>query len=330
MRYAVVIPTVGRPSLAPLVNALGSGGGPHPDEVLIINDRPGAPVRVGVPAPLGGRLRILDGPGRGPAAARNVGWRAASAPWIVFLDDDVVIGPRWKRDLARDLADADGAAAVQATMSVPTPVDRRPTDWERQVSGLATAAWITADIAYRRDVLAEAGGFDERFPAAYREDVDLALRTILHGHTLRRGTRTTVHPVWPAGRWVSVARQRGNADDALLRRRYGRHWRRLAASPPGRRAGHVATTAAALGGLGAFAVGHRRLAATALAMWALATLEFAVARIRPGPRTASEIVTMALTSAVIPPLATAHWLRGWIVHRDVTRLPILASSGDPP
>lgn len=37
---------------------------------------------------------MLSGGGRGPAAARNVGWRATSARWVCFLDDDVEPGPR--------------------------------------------------------------------------------------------------------------------------------------------------------------------------------------------------------------------------------------------
>ena len=60
---------------------------------------------------------------------------------------------------------------------VPLPTDRRPTDWERNTAGLAGASWITADMAYRRTALEAVNGFDERFPRAYREDADLALRS---------------------------------------------------------------------------------------------------------------------------------------------------------
>jgi len=42
------------------------------------------------------------------------------------------------------------------------------------------------------------------------------------------------------------------------------------------------------------------------------TAEFAAARIRPGPGTPREVATMVVTSAAIPPLAVAHWLRGWL------------------
>ncbi|MEV4233519.1 transferase, partial [Streptomyces bobili] len=51
------------------------------------------------------------------------------------------------------------------------------------------------------------------------------------------------------------------------------------------------------------------------ALWLLGTAEFAAARILPGPRTRDEIVTMAVTSVLIPPLAVRHWLHGLVRHR---------------
>jgi len=40
------------------------------------------------------RLRVLDGPGRGPAAARNIGLKAARGQWIAVLDGDDIMHPR--------------------------------------------------------------------------------------------------------------------------------------------------------------------------------------------------------------------------------------------
>ncbi|HJY43393.1 MAG TPA: HAD family hydrolase, partial [Propionibacteriaceae bacterium] len=45
-------------------------------------------------------------------------------------------------------------------------------------------------------------------------------------------------------------------------------------------------------------------------VWTALTAEFAVGRIRAGPRTPREISTVLLTSTLIPPLAVAHRLRG--------------------
>src|SRR5205085_1418873 len=100
-------------------------------------------------------------------------------------------------------------AGVQGRIGVPRPAGRKPTDWERGTIGLETAPWITADMAVRRTALASVGGFDERFPRAFREDSDLALRLRERGWALRRGMRRTCHPVRPAGPWASVRGQAG-------------------------------------------------------------------------------------------------------------------------
>ena len=141
-------------------------------------------------------------------------------------------------------------AASQGRVRVPMPAGRRPTDWERNVRGLETARWATADMAYRRSVLQEVGGFDERFPRAYREDADLGLRVTGAGYRIVRGRRAVTHPVRPAGRLVSVRLQAGNADDVLMRGLHGRGWRERAGVPRGRRARHLACHGAGLVGLG--------------------------------------------------------------------------------
>jgi hypothetical protein len=57
-------------------------------------------------------------------------------------------------------------------------------------------------------------------------------------------------------------------------------------------------------------LGRRRWAWLAGAVWLLLTARFAIRRLAPGPRTASEVTDMVLTSAAIPPLACVHRLRG--------------------
>lgn len=323
--YSVVIPTLGRPSLAACLAGLAAGDGPLPRRVVLVDDRPlddCHPLDVTVPEPLRDRVTVLPGGGFGPAAARNVGWRAVAEPWVVFLDDDVVPGPRWAADLAADLATAGPrTAAVQGRIEVPLPAGRRPTDWERGTAGLAGARWITADMAYRRDALESVSGFDERFPRAFREDADLALRVLDGGWTLAVGRRRTSHPVRPAGRWVSVRAQAGNADDVLMTRLHGRGWWSRAGAARGRRPSHLAVTAAGLVALAAAATGRRRVALVAAGAWLGGTAQFAAARIRGGPRTADEVATMAATSALIPPVASWHWLRGLVHYRRVGAWP---------
>jgi hypothetical protein len=229
---------------------------------------------------------------------------------VAFLDDDVVLPADWVQQLEVDLHDAGPrVAAVQGRIHVPVPDHRRASDWERNVCGLDGAHWITADMAIRRAALDEIGGFDERFPRAYREDTDLALRLLDRGWTLEQGRRDTRHPVRPAPWWISVRLQQGNADDVLLERLHGRGWRQRLGVAPGRFANHRTTTLAGLGAATAGLAGHRRLATALAGWWSWRTARFAWHRIAPGPRSPREIAAMVTTSIAIPPTACYHRLR---------------------
>ena len=291
------MPTVGRPSLhAALAPLLGRV------EVVVVDDRPS-----GADLDLPDGVRVLRSWGGGPAAARNTGWRATDAAWVAFLDDDVLPPADWVDLLRRDLAACDAdAGASQGRLRVPLPTDRRPTDWERSTAGLETAVWATADMAYRRAALEDVGGFDERFPRAYREDADLGLRVQAAGWRIEQGSRTVDHPVRPTSWRQSIRSQRGNADDVLMRAKHGRDWRERAHVPAGRRRWHRATTASLLLAL------HPRTRRPAMAAWAALTADFAWRRVAPGPRTPAEVATMTATSAVLPVAATVWWLVGWV------------------
>jgi hypothetical protein len=329
-QYDIVVPTVGRPSLVTMFRALDEGSGPLPGTIFVVDDggaRGGTSVDLSsLSSALAGRIHRLATGRRGPAAARNAGWRASHADWIAFLDDDVVPTPTWKEDLERDLLDLPPeVAGSQGNITVPLTADRRPTDTERNVASLESGRWITADMAYRRDVLEEVGGFDERFVRAYREDSDLALRVRRAGYALVLGRRRSIHLILPASPWVSVRRQAGNADDILMKALHG-DW-----DPEQRRRGrkrrHVLTTIAGIASLAALALRRRRLASAAAIVWAASTAQFAWSRISPGPRDPKEIATMVFTSIAIPPTATAWLAIGLVRHRRLLTRRLEASQG---
>ena len=322
--FDVVIPTLGRSCLTDLLKHLREAQGPRSGRILLVDDR-----RVRC-LPLPGQasdwtplpVQVVSGRGAGPASARNIGWRLSNAEWVAFLDDDVLPAGDWWQRLEEDLSTLpDDVAGSQGRVRVPMPAGRKPTDWERNVGGLETARWITADMAYRRSALARVGGFDERFRRAYREDADLALRIQEEGFHLVQGSRTVLHPPRPAGFWVSLRLQRGNADDALMAALHGRGWQQRANAPVGRIFEHGLTVSAATLGLAALAARRRRIALWAALSWLGATGAFAWSRIAPGPRTLSEIARMSLTSAFIPFVACYHRLRGWIRWRRAGRRP---------
>ncbi|HEX2214639.1 MAG TPA: glycosyltransferase, partial [Mycobacterium sp.] len=277
-QFAVVVPTIGRPSLHRLVAELDGSAGPTPHAVIVVDDRryPSPPLSIESRLP----ITVLQSGGRGPAAARNVGWRHSRADWICFLDDDVVPQPDWFAAVAEDIAKADveSAAASQGVVEVPRVAGRKATDDERRTQRLADAQWITADMAVRRHVLVAVGGFDERFPRAYREDSDLGLRIMQAGNTIARGSRRCTHPVAEATLLSSVRAQIGNRDNALLRRKHGRQWRSAIGEGRGRMPAHTLTAAAAVAAVLGVLAGRWRIARYAVALWAACTGEFAMRR----------------------------------------------------
>lgn len=318
----IVIPTIGRASLHTLLAALATES--DLPQIVVVDDRSDA--ATALPSVPGLPMLVLRSGGRGPAAARNMGWRAVRTRWVAFLDDDVVIQPGWVAALVADLRDAESAGAVgsQGTIVVPRPAGRRSTDDERRTEALATAQWITADMAYRRSALVAVGGFDERFPRAYREDADLALQITHAGHRIVAGTRRSTHPVAPAHWLSSVRAQVGNRDNALMRRKHGPYWRDQIGEGPGRLRTHTATVLSGVAAVAALAGGRRRVAGAAAATWAGLTLDFTARRFWRGGRTLPELARMAVTSALIPPVAVAHRLAGECTFRRARREPALA------
>src|SRR5690606_9187186 len=136
-RASVVVPTYRRPGmLARCLAALFTQGlDPSHFEVIVVDDEPAEATRRVVeyaahvlateraPAPATGEgagprpesagpaVRYIANRGpRGPAAARNLGWRAARGEIIAFTDDDCIPSAGWLRaGLAALEAGADGA-----------------------------------------------------------------------------------------------------------------------------------------------------------------------------------------------------------------------------
>ncbi|MCU1458647.1 MAG: hydrolase, HAD-superfamily, subfamily [Actinomycetia bacterium] len=324
--FTVVVPTIGRPSLRVLLENLFAqlSASELSAPVIVVDDRTESEGPLVLPH--GRAATILRTGGRGPAAARNFGWRAATTEWVVFLDDDVVPTGSWTADLIADLAavpyDAGGS---QGRIRVPRPMGpaTRPTDWHRNTAGLERAQWATADMAYRRPALAAVDGFDESFPRAYREDADLGLRVSVAGSRIVPGRRVVEHPVRGADRWVSIRSQRGNADDARMRAKHGGDWRRRAGVPRGRLPLHVITVLGAFTAIAGAAAGprHRRPAVIGGAVAIGLTADLMWRRIAPGPRTRDEIATMVLTTPLLAPAAVWHRVKGEVEVRRARRRP---------
>jgi hypothetical protein len=100
-----------------------------------------------------------------------------------------------------------------------------------------------------------------------------------------------------------------------MRALHGPGWAARAGVPRGRRARHLATTAAGAAAAAGLLSRRRWLAAAGLGTWLAGTSELAWARIAPGPKTRREVATMLATSLVMPAVASYHWIAGNVAAR---------------
>lgn len=191
-QVSIVIPTRDRPdSLARCLDAILDPPCDTAFEVLVVND---AGKEVGGRALTDPRVTVLQAQGRGPAAARNIGIAAASAPIVLFTDDDAVAEPGWVDAAARVLRDDPRLLGVagRVTTDLTNPL------YQRTVGNRGgTGPFLTCNIAYRTDVLRQVDGFDEGFPYPHAEDRDLGARVTQLGEVAYADDMVVFHPVHP-------------------------------------------------------------------------------------------------------------------------------------
>ncbi|MFN0059669.1 MAG: glycosyltransferase family 2 protein [Planctomycetota bacterium] len=130
---------------------------------------------------------VLDTDGRGAAAARNCGVRAARGAQVLFTDSDCVPAPNWAARLLGALgagviaskgvyASRQGSATAQF---VQLEYEERYRRMQRRGGDIDFLD--TYSLAVDRAALCAIGGFDERFRGASVEDQEMSFRLLARG-----------------------------------------------------------------------------------------------------------------------------------------------------
>lgn len=181
-------------------------------EIIVVDDCPlVSPVLAELAARRDG-VRVVRNEVRGLSVARNTGWRAACADWVVYVDDDVLPDPGWATAMAVAIAAHPGAEIVSCDVRGPANiraeglvVSEHRVDRAAVYGGRWTKPWLiglTSCLAVKRTALERLGGFDERlgpgrpdFPSA--EDMDLNYRFLRDGGTAYASpVPTATHEQW--------------------------------------------------------------------------------------------------------------------------------------
>ena len=186
---SVVVPSHGRRlRLRWLLNALEEQTLQESFEVIVAHDYEGEDERLLETHPLAesGRLRPLKiGPGTGPASKRNMGWRAARAPLVAFIDDDCRPDPAWLEKIVAAAAASPGDIVQGRVRPDPYEVKLHANPHSRTVVVTPPHDFAqTANIAYPKALLERVDGFDEGLPTPAGEDTDLAQRARATGAEL--------------------------------------------------------------------------------------------------------------------------------------------------
>ena len=126
-------------------------------------------------------VRWVQGPRRGPAANRNHGAKHAQGDWLLFLDDDCIPDPGWIR--AFFLAPSSTNCGVLEGKTICIGQKSRA-DQICPINETGGFLW-SCNFAIRRDLFVQIEGFDERYPAAIMEDLDLTVRLRRAGHSIQ-------------------------------------------------------------------------------------------------------------------------------------------------
>ena len=126
-------------------------------------------------------LRLLRNSNQGPAASRNVAWRAAQADIVIFTDGDCVPEADWIEQLLKHFT-SEKIAAVAGTYRTLNALHLLARFVGHEIAWRYREAPVEVDVhgaynlAVRKNVLEEMNGFDESYKVPSGEDWDLTYR----------------------------------------------------------------------------------------------------------------------------------------------------------
>jgi glycosyltransferase involved in cell wall biosynthesis len=156
------------------------------------------------------------------AAARQAGVEAAAGEIVAFTDDDCLPAPIWMEQIVASLRDHHALWGVQGrTRPGAGPLGSHAVRVETP-----DPLYQTCNIAYRRDALRRAGGFDLDFDGWF-EDTALGARISRHGTIGWNADMLVTHRAVPRRTYDRATWRRVLADERRLAERYPAFYRRV-------------------------------------------------------------------------------------------------------
>lgn len=321
--FSVVIPTYQQPALLlKCLDALGRQRLPRNQFEIIVVDEGNSPeteTAVQLFAKQVARdsgpieVRYLGQPERrGPAAARNRGWRAARGRIIAFTDDDCLPESEWLSSAL--LCFQRGAQVMSGQLRVYLP--NHPTPLDRTATILKRAEFMSSNCFCRKSTLERVNGFEEAFDIDWREDSDLQFKFIQAGIPIGKCTEAVVvHHIRPCP-WYGLLRdERNNSYDALLYKRHPNLFRERIPSFRRQVLQYYASVISIGCGVAGLLTGYFLMALIGLGIWALLSSYLIIRHLPQAPLNSTTIKHAVLTALATPFLSVYWRLHGAFKYR---------------
>ena len=148
-------------------------------------------------------VTVLKQKNAGPAKARNTGVRASKGDIIMFTDSDCIADRSFITEMAaplrnKKIAGVQGKYKTRQQGMIPEFIQA---EIEERYEMLGKTKYIdfigTYAAAYKRKEYLSVGGFDESFPTASGEDVDLSFRIADAGHKMVFAPKAIIYHTHP-------------------------------------------------------------------------------------------------------------------------------------
>lgn len=219
VEFSIIIPTRNRPeALAHCLTSLTDLDFPEDAWEVIVVDDGGTDSLSAVTAELRQSLplRPIQIEHAGPAAARNAGARIARGDYLAFTDDDCRVPSGWLKEFVLAFSDDGPPAAVGGRPVTPFADSPAGMGWQYLIDFLFEymkdehgnpLLLLSNNVAYRRSAFMSLGGFDESFPLAAGEDLDLSYRMADSGYRQCFHPELCVEHLHPVTAWGHLVQQ---------------------------------------------------------------------------------------------------------------------------
>lgn len=218
MKFSIIIPTCNRPDLLETclsglylsINQVPQ----HSIKVIVSDDSQDGNSKNMVMEKFP-ECEYTEGPRKGPASNRNHGASVSDSEWLIFLDDDCIPDIDLINAYSNAIVAFPDVKVFEGRIYANGP--KKNFDEESPLNESGGRLW-SCNFCVDKKTFDDLGGFDECFPFAAMEDVDLHYRILQEGLVIKFAYNAAVLHPWRKHRGKSIIKKRHKSVEYFLKK----------------------------------------------------------------------------------------------------------------